>query len=304
MAGPTSCKTSILLILLSLALMVPSGIGPLSSFDLTVADNSRYLDDANDDPQEAKARYLPDELLMEDAELTFYAPDEFDAAGGPFGNNVYFGGGLCGGDIDGDGFQDLIVGVPGGDGSNNMAWDAGEVHVVWGGEQAPPPQEIDGPQDEMVFSIYGIDGGTSEQDYGDTLGWSVACGDIDNDGHDDIVMGAPFANSRNNNRLNAGEVAVVFGDSREGLGDELNLQLGGPDIVIYGAQPGERAGFSVECGDINGDDFDDIILGRPSASPPERNQSGITSVIFGDTQSNLGNIYDLRAPMGPPGHNG
>ncbi|MHC5731554.1 MAG: integrin alpha, partial [Nostoc sp.] len=99
----------------------------------------------------------------------------------------------------------------------------------------------------------------------DFSGSSVSsAGDINGDGFDDLIIGAESADR--NGRYNAGQSYVVFG-SNSGFGASFNLSSlnGSNGFVINGIDSGDRSGISVSsAGDINGDGFDDLIIG---ASP-------------------------------------
>ncbi|MFN7882819.1 MAG: hypothetical protein ACK5PF_07375, partial [bacterium] len=93
------------------------------------------------------------------------------------------------GDINGDGFEDLIVGASRGAAENNAKWLAGESYVIFG-----KPSGWGGPID-----LTAVAGGTGGfiffgQDSGDSSGTSVAsAGDINGDGFADLIIGAPRA---------------------------------------------------------------------------------------------------------------
>src|SRR5262249_2836576 len=121
-----------------------------------------------------------------------------------------------------------------------------------------------------------IDGtGTGES------GSSVAsAGDINGDGIVDLVIGAPDANL--NGREESGAAYVIFGKAGGMSNIDLTNLAPGDGFRIAGAVAGPRTGFSLSsAGDSNGDGFDDIIVGAPSAQIGGPLNAGSAYVIYG-----------------------
>jgi FG-GAP repeat len=103
-------------------------------------------------------------------------------------------------------------------------------------------------------------------------------GDVNGDGIDDLIIGAPYVAP--NGRVNAGASYVVFGTD-QGFPATIDL-ASDADLIIEGAAAYDRSGFSVsEAGDIDGDGIDDLIIGVPFAAPNGRPQAGASYVILG-----------------------
>lgn len=191
------------------------------------------------------------------------------------------------GDINNDGIADFILGVPFGD--SNGVLNAGISYVVFGGSQlgqtgSLTPDSLDGTNG---FAIAGID-------TNDRAGSAISsAGDVNNDGLDDLLIGAPTA--RRNQQNFAGESYVVFGRT-QGFSPQLNLaDLDGSNgFIINGPSiDDDQVGASVsELGDINGDDIDDFIIGAPRTRPDDdRSRAGASYVVFGG--SGLGSSGQL-----------
>ncbi len=168
------------------------------------------------------------------------------------------------GDVNGDGFNDLIVGARLGDDGGG---DAGEAYVVFGsasgfGTAAGGRQVID------LTTLSAAQGFIIQGDAGaDQAGFSVSsAGDVNGDGYDDLIVGGPFGDDGSSH---AGEAYVVFG-SASGFGTavggrqviDLTTLSAVQGFIIQGDAAGDNAGFDVSsAGDVNGDGYDDLIVG-------------------------------------------
>ena len=151
------------------------------------------------------------------------------------------------GDVDGDGLDDLLMGAHFDDDGGS---DAGAAYVVLGsslGSSLGASSTID-----LSLADYKFVGESAE----DNAGLSVSsAGDVDGDGLDDVLVGAPAKNS------NQGVAYLILGAS---LGTSRTIDLSAADYKLVGDAEGDDAGRSVaSAGDVDGDGLDDVLVGTP-----------------------------------------
>ena len=182
------------------------------------------------------------------------------------------------GDFNGDGIDDVIFGSPFADAAAGV--DAGQAYVVFG--------STGGPGDVDVTAMPGLGFAISGGAAGDWAGTvATSAGDFNGDGIDDILVNARKASP--DGRIYAGESYVIYGQL--GIGDiDLGTLTADRGFRIAGESDVDYAGEAASsAGDINGDGFDDIILGAPFFSFG----IGRAYVIYGNAAGS-GNI-DLAA---------
>jgi len=176
-------------------------------------------------------------------------------------------------DFNGDGQSDVAVGNRGYTNSNGTIENNGTVQILLGGKGGPlntsssalaPPTSGDSSAstsgDVGGFSLVGIpDGGQANGDFP----LSMATGDVNNDGHIDLVIGSP----------NNSTVYVIYGSYLASTSPstvidvtQLTSSQGYRLVSPNGATSGDLFGFAVTVGNFNGSGGADIAIGTPNAS--------------------------------------
>ncbi len=194
------------------------------------------------------------------------------------------------GDLNEDGLDviDVIIGNRGSTNSEGDRTDNGTVHILFGGGSALTNQETQPLNtNDLTGNTGGVlikgidDGGDANGDYP----MSLATGDVNGDGIEDLIIGAPNVNNTR------GAVYVIYGGNLEGqIIDVTNLGNKGyvinPNNNIEGAL---GFGFSVAIGDFNDNGTDDIVIGAPGA---KTSQGGTGEVyIASDGNTNYSTLY-------------
>jgi hypothetical protein len=161
------------------------------------------------------------------------------------------------GDVNGDGYWDVVVGVPDSD-TILGALDVGSVYVYHGSSS--------GLGESAYWSRSG-------NEAGDRFGYSVACaGDVNGDGYSEIIVGAPFVFSGYENK----GAAYVYSGSADGLSNGAPMWSSSP-ADMYSAKFGTSV---ASAGDVNADGYGDIIVGCPFYSCAH-DQEGAAYVYLG-----------------------
>ena len=116
----------------------------------------------------------------------------------------------------------------------------------------------------------------------DWSGFSVSsAGDVNGDGYDDLIIGAFEADPGGD----AGETYVIYGGaSAPGTGGVLDLGAldGTNGFILNGIDEADQSGRSVSsAGDVNGDGYDDLIIGAYGADPNGDSGAGETYLVYG-----------------------
>jgi PKD domain/FG-GAP repeat len=190
------------------------------------------------------------------------------------------------GDINSDGFGDVMVGAPQ---ANPMGRsNAGAVYVVAGrssigqitlGAPGSTLTEIDGPSQSSFIGNF-----------------TITSGDVNGDGYPDLVIGGPFAQVSGSGT--PGVVYIVDGSSSVSTSIDL-ANLGNQGSIINGENNGDLTGYSVATYDFDLDGKADVVITAPGASPLCRQGVGEAFVILSGSQSGTPSQVDCNTNNPP-----
>ncbi len=191
------------------------------------------------------------------------------------------------GDVNGDGLADVVVGAPLADPLGN---DEGTAWVVFGKADTTAVVLATLEADGNGFAIDGLAGD-------DALGFGVGGGgDVNGDGLDDVIVGAPQADV--GVLANAGRAWVVHGKGDTAPVDLAQVAAGVGGFELRGFDADARAGDAVDIvGDVNGDGLDDFVVASPLADPAGGN-SGEVYVVWGKSDGTPIDLDDIVAGTG------
>jgi hypothetical protein len=155
-------------------------------------------------------------------------------------------------DVNSDNIRDLVISAPGADGINDARDNAGEVLAIFGG-----PSFRAGLVDLAVTRPGLIAIGPN---IGSQIGSSLAGADLNGDGNQDLIIGAPSAGQQS-----AGFVLALRGISIT-IGTTQVVDLGGSQDLVFSvtvSTPNARLGTNVAAGDVNGDGRQDLVFSAP-----------------------------------------
>lgn len=172
-----------------------------------------------------------------------------------------FGDELEVGDIDGDGWFDMIVSAPFRMDEGTSNYESGSVMVYYNVSRFKGTSEVDA-LDEAYPVIWG------SNSY-DRCGYHLTFHDINDDGMEDIFFGAPDADGPANTRSGAGAIYLFKGGNISKFPQTL-FSDSGADKIIHGEvekdgeKPGDRVGSNFDLGDLDGDTEVELVIGIPA----------------------------------------
>jgi hypothetical protein len=182
----------------------------------------------------------------------------------------FFGAALAAGDFNNDTFADLAIGAPVEDIGSVL--DAGAVNVLYG---SAARLTTTGNQQWRQGSG-GIIGVAED---GDTFGVALAAGDFNNNGFDDLAIGAISEDI--GTIPDAGAVNVLYGSASRltATGNQQFFQSRGG--LVGTAEEGDFVGAALATGDYDNDTFADLAIGAPSEDIGSILDAGAINVLYG-----------------------
>jgi len=141
------------------------------------------------------------------------------------------------------------------------------------------------------------------------FGRALATGDFNNDGVEDLAIGAPFDDVGTFDK--AGSVTVLYGTDQYRYSFAMGLRPDDAQIwtretsgILGDVRAGDWFGYSLATGDFNGDSYDDLAIGIRRARVSGRSQAGAVSVLYGSVDgltATDNQLWDQDSPGIPGG---
>jgi hypothetical protein len=182
----------------------------------------------------------------------------------------FFGSALAGGDFNNDGAVDLAISAPFEDVGSVL--DAGAINVLYGSAA-----RLTATGNQQFFQGSGGMIGVAED--GDAFGFALAGGDFNNNGFDDLAIGAISEDI--GTITDAGAVNVLYGSTARltATGDQQFFQGSGGLVGV--AEEGDFVGAALSTGDYDNDNFADLAVGAPFEDVTDVLDAGAVNVLYG-----------------------
>jgi len=190
-------------------------------------------------------------MSVDEADATFIGEKSGDMAANVAGA----------GDVNGDGYDDFLIGSMWNDESNSAA---GQTYLILGSAS----------NWSLDTSLSHVDASFLGESNLDGAGIVAGAGDVNGDGYDDFLIGA-YRNHEVD--TDAGQAYLILGKKS---GWAMDTHLSTADASFLGEFRNDRASRVAGGGDVNGDGYDDFLIGAPPSNGPILS-SGQTYIIFG-----------------------
>jgi len=173
------------------------------------------------------------------------------------------------GDINGDEIDDIVLVAQRADGLNDTRLTSGEAYLIFGSPDLRGTVDtLAGDQDVTIAGA----------DAHDLLSACYAGPDIDGDGVGDVMLGTSFGGGPDNARRLAGEAYIIFGSPA--WEPSLDPAASADEVILYGAEAGDRFGAAVLAGDLDGDGRMEIIAAAVEAAGPDNSRPGAGEIYI------------------------
>ena len=187
-----------------------------------------------------------------------------------------------GGDVNGDGYADIILGAYY---SSGALIKMGKVYVVYGGEYTNKEIDLAG----TALSVTVLNGIKNNEFFGYSVGYA---GDVNDDGYNDVLVGSKYQGmdclesnpDTTCKRYFQGNAYIFFG------GPSMDTTA---DVTFTGEDFYDKLGTAVAgAGDVNGDGYCDILVGAYLKDNSESNNAGKAYLYLGNNRNNINNVAD------------
>lgn len=181
---------------------------------------------------------------------------------------------VAAGDLNGDGFSDVVVGAPRADYGGNVS---GAVYVVYGGDSMSGRISLSDASAKLVGERAGT-----------FAGFSVAARDADAPDRPSILVGAPT----NLSAARTGSAHLLAANSLSGT-----ASLSDADATLVGEAEGDVAGWAVAwAGDVTNDSVADVVIGAPAHDVNDSEDAGAAYVVGTDVEgtARVANVADAK----------
>lgn len=198
----------------------------------------------------------------------------------------HYGGALTAGDFDDDGYDDLAIGIP--DETVNGDSNAGAINILYGTDHGLDSRFVGWAQDDFLTQDTVAFFATADPN--DRFGHTLATGDFNDDGIDDLAVGVPYEDN-GPGFAEAGAVQIFFGSAASGIVDPSDDALYPQHItantsgVDNAMEASELFGYTLAAADFNRDGFDDLAIGTPyethGSGDDKLSYAGAVNIVFG-----------------------